>query len=134
MRELAYVQTITSLTPIPNADNIEKAEVLGWEIVVRKNEFQVGDLVIYCEIDSVLPELPCFEFLRSRKFRIRTVRLRSQISQGIVFPLSILKEVDPSFKIDNLKVGQDVTDLLKITKYDPEASLDGDNNQVKKSW
>lgn len=133
MRELAYIQKIGSLSPIPGADAIEKAEVLGWELVVKKGEFHVGDLCVYCEIDSTLPELPCFEFLRARKFRIKTVKLRGQISQGIAFPLSILRQVDPEFS-GSLTIGRDVTQNLKITKYDPESALDVEHNQVKKSW
>ena len=134
MRELAYVQQIKVLKPIPNADSIECAEILGWEVVVKRGDFKVGDLVIYCEIDSILPELPPFEFLRPKKFRIRTVKLRGQISQGIAFPLSVLKDVDPTFNLSSLKVGQDVSSHLKITKYDPEAALDVQHEQVKKSW
>lgn len=134
MRELAYIQKIKSLSPIPGADKIEKAEVLGWELVVKKSEFSVGDLCIYCEIDSILPEYPCFEFLRPKKFRIKTQKLRGQISQGIVFPLTVLKEMDPSFDLSRVKVGQDVTEVLKITKYDPEAALDIVQEPVKRTW
>ena len=79
MRNLASIQVIKSLSPIPGADKIEKAEVLGWELVVKKDEFKVDDKVIYVEIDSILPELPPFEFMRSRKFRVRTIKLRSQL-------------------------------------------------------
>jgi hypothetical protein len=134
MRSLAYIQTIKSLAPIAKADAIEKAEVLGWEIVVKKGDFNVGDKIVYCEIDSILPEYPCFEFLRAKRFRIRTIKLRGQISQGIVFPLSVLTDIDPSFKVSKLKVGDDVTEALKIVKYDPEAALDVEEEQVKKSW
>jgi hypothetical protein len=133
MRELASVQIIKSLSPIEGADKIEKAEVLGWEIVVQRNQFVVGEKVILCEIDSILPELPPFEFLRPKKFRIKTCKLRGCISQGIAFPLSTLTQIDPSFNLTKLKVGQDLTDTLKITKYDPEAALD-EPQQVKKSW
>jgi RNA ligase len=136
MRSLAYIETIKSLTPIPGADKIEKAEVLDWEVVVQVGQFKVGDMVIYCEIDSILPELSCFEFLRPKKFRIKTIKLKGQVSQGIVFPLSILQEVNPSlnsFHKRQYKVGQDITNELGITKYDPEASLDN-NEQEKKPW
>lgn len=135
MRPLAYIEKIKSLKPITNADSIECAEVLGWEVVVKKGDFKVDDLVIYCEIDSVLPELPCFEFLRSKKFRIRTVKLRGQISQGIIFPIYTLSQINESFKLSSLTVGDDVTSALQITKYDPESSLDvKEQNQPKKSW
>lgn len=134
MRDLAYIQKIKSLSPIPGADKIEKAEVLGWEVIVKKNEFKPGDLIIYCEIDSILPELPPFEFLRPRKFRIKTIKLRNQISQGIIFPLSVLKEVDSYFDISKVKIGNDVTEILKIIKHDPEADLDIKDPPVKKTW
>lgn len=139
MRKLATIQKIISLNPIPDADAIEVAQVLGWKVVVKKGEFKVGDLCVYCEIDSLLPERPEFEFLRNSKFRIRTVKLRGQISQGICFPLSILKQGDwdfdimkvipgqnPIYRIRNTKTdllcdlieGTDVTEILGIQKYE----------------
>jgi RNA ligase (TIGR02306 family) len=121
MRTLATIQRIKALTPIEGADAILKATVLGWQLVVKKGEFQVGDLAVYCEIDSLMPDRPEFEFLKPRGMRIRTVRLRGQISQGICFPLSILP---PGTE---LVEGADVTDLLGVTKYEPPipASLSG---------
>lgn len=112
MRKLASIQRVEALSPIPNADAIEVARILGWEVVVKKGEFQVGEPVVYCEIDSRMPERPEFEFLRPRGFRIRTVRLRGQVSQGICFPVSLLAEDVPA-------VGEDVTERLGITKYEP---------------
>jgi len=67
MRKLASIQKITALEAIPDAEAIEVASVLGWKVVVKKGEFQVGDLVVYCEIDSILPEKPEFEFLRNHQ-------------------------------------------------------------------
>lgn len=113
MRKLASLQRITTLEPIPNADSICKATVLGWQLVVKKGEFSVGDLCVYVEIDSILPERPEFEFLRARSNRIRTVRLRGQISQGVCFPLSILPD---TVKVEE---GLDVTTVLGIEKYEP---------------
>ncbi len=112
MRKLASIQKIWKLEPIEGADAIEKARVLGWELVVKKGEFNVGDLCVYCEIDSILPERPEFEFLKPRKMRIKTVRLRGQVSQGICFPLSVLPEGTP------IEEGLDVTEILGITKYE----------------
>lgn len=133
-RELAYIQKIKSLSPIPGADKIELAEVLGWQVICRIGDFKIGDFVVYCEVDSVLAEYPCFEFLRPRKFRIKTLKLKNTISQGICFPISVLKEVDPSFDLSSIKIGQDVTEALKITKHDPEAALDVEIEPVKRSW
>jgi RNA ligase (TIGR02306 family) len=121
MRTLASIQRIKALAPIASADAIEKATVLGWQLVVKKGEFQVGDLAVYCEIDSLLPDRPEFEFLKARGMRIRTIRLRGEISQGICFPLSILPPGTATTE------GADVTDLIGITKYEPPipASLAG---------
>jgi RNA ligase (TIGR02306 family) len=113
MRHLASIQTIKALEPIEGADAIEKATVLGWQLVVKKGEFQVGDLAIYCEIDSLMPDRPEFEFLKARGNRIKTIRLRGQISQGICFPIDYFEETT------DFKEGEDVTDLLGITKYEP---------------
>lgn len=112
-RKLASIQTIESLTSIEGADSIEKARILGWDVVVKKGDFKQGDLCCYCEIDSILPERSEFEFLRNKKFRIRTIKLRGQISQGIAFPLSILKG-------KKYKIGADVTKELGILKHESD--------------
>ena len=91
-RKLAHIELIESLKPIIGADKIEVATVLGWECVVKKDEFKVGDKIIYIEVDSVLPEKPEFEFLRDRKFKIKTIKLKGQISMGLILPLNILKK------------------------------------------
>lgn len=88
-RSLAHVEIITALSSIEGADFLELAQVLGWQCVVKKGEFQVGDKIIFCEIDSVLPELPEYEFLRKYNFRIKTQKLRGVISQGLVLPINI---------------------------------------------
>ena len=118
MRKLASVQRIVSLSPIEGAEKIEKAVVLGWELVIAKaDNFKVGDLVCYMEVDSIVPDKPEFYFLRERKFRIRTIKLRGQVSQGICFPLSILPK-------GNYKEGDDVTNLIGVRKYDPQAEFE----------
>jgi len=114
MRKLASVQKIKALHPIAGADSIETASVLGWQVVVKKNEFKVGDLVVYCEIDSLLPDKPEFDFLKSSGMRIRTVRMRGQISQGICFPLSVLPL---GFYA---REGDDCTEILGVEKYEPQ--------------
>lgn len=124
MRHLATIQKIISISPIPNADKIELAQVLGWQCVVKKNEFNIGDMVVYVEVDSILPEKPAFEFLRERKFRIKIIRLKKTISEGIIFPIDILP------KNTNIKEGDDVTDILGITKYDPQ--LQEESNIITK--
>lgn len=90
MRKLASVQKILSVEPIPGADAIEKVRVLGWSCVAKNGDFKVGDLCVYVEVDSILPDRPEFEFLRNKKFHIKCIRLRGQISMGIVLPIGIL--------------------------------------------
>ena len=122
-RLLATIRTISEIQPIKNADNIEVATVDGWKVVVAKSDFQAGQPVIYCEIDSILPVRDEFEFLRKSShivlpdgtegFRLRTIKLRGQLSQGLLLPLATLGngvEVKP---------GDDVTTTLGITKYEP---------------
>jgi hypothetical protein len=119
-RKLASIQRIVSLEPIKDADKILKATVLGWELVVaKKDNFNVGDLCVYCEVDSILPAKPEFEFLRERKFRIKTIKLKGQVSQGICFPLSILP-----YNPMKYSEGRDVTDILGVIKYDPQAEFE----------
>lgn len=114
MRTLASIQVIKDIQPIPGADSIDVATVEGWKVVVKKDEFKVGDKVVYIEIDSIVPDIPEFEFLRPRKFRVRTIKLRGQVSQGLIVPITILPG-----KYQDKEVGFDVTDILKIEKYEP---------------
>ena len=115
-RALAHVETIVDIQPIENADKIEVATVLGWKVVISKaDNFHIGDKVVYIEIDSKVPERPEFEFLRDRKFRVRTIKLRGQYSQGLILPMSILKK--------DYDVGADVTKELGITYYVPEDNV-----------
>jgi len=123
MRKLATIEKIIDLQPIKNSDFLERATIKGWQLVVKKGEFSTGDFCVYFEVDSILPIRPEFEFLRKNcwnsrynGFRIRTVKLRGQISQGIAFPLSILGDRNLSV----LNEGYDLTEELGIQKYVPE--------------
>jgi RNA ligase (TIGR02306 family) len=117
---LASVVKIADIQPIPGADAIVVATVKGWKVVVKVNEYKVGDLAVYYEIDSFLPIRPQFEFLRkssykrmgsSEGFRLKTIRLRGQISQGLLTPI-------PE-GISNPREGDDLTEALDIVKYEP---------------
>lgn len=113
-RKLAHIEKVDALLPIEGAEKIEVAQVLGWQCVVKKGEFKVDDAVVYVEVDSIMPQTPEFEFLRERKFRVKTIKLRGQVSQGLVLPLGDLQK---SFNSGKLNIGDDVTDLLGIRKY-----------------
>nr|WP_295863653.1 RNA ligase (ATP) [uncultured Chitinophaga sp.] len=128
-RKLASVVVIDDLQPIVGADLIVVATVKGWKLVVKKEEFRIGDLAIYCEIDAFLPEKPEFEFLRKSSFRkmgeqngfrLKTMKLRGQLSQGLLLPMSVLNS-------DGYTLGEDVSARLGIVKYEPPvpASLAG---------
>jgi hypothetical protein len=125
-RKLASIQKITNLSPILNRDRILLAEINhGWHVIVGKDDFHTGDLCVYIEIDSVLPERSEFEQARKRANRIRTMKMAGVYSEGIAYPLSILPEGD-------WKEGDDVTQLLGITKYDEYAGDDMPCRQVVK--
>jgi RNA ligase (TIGR02306 family) len=114
-RKLASIQVIKDLRPIPNADAIVCAQVLGWECVAKKSEFNVNDKCVYFEIDSVLPIASWNDHLRreaDKKLRVKTIRLRGQLSQGLALPLSILPAGE-------YEVGQDVSDIIGVEKYEP---------------
>ncbi|HWO17606.1 MAG TPA: RNA ligase family protein [Kofleriaceae bacterium] len=112
-RKLVSIQAIDAIAPIEGADNIMQARVMGWTVVVKKGEFAPGDPCVFFEIDSVLPEGPAWsEFMRPRGFRVRTVKLRGVLSQGLALPVAILGGEVP-------EVGIDIRDRLGVVKYEP---------------
>lgn len=123
-RMLAYIVTIDSITPIEKADNIELAHVGGWNVIIRKHEFNVGDMAVFFEIDSLLPETEWSEFLRPKKFKVKTYKLGkfNVVSQGLLLPMSIL----PDNK--EYAIYEDVTKLLGVKYYVAE-----DNDRKAKS-
>lgn len=125
-RKLATIRVISQLKPIKGADLIEVAVIDGWEVVIKKGEFNVGDLCVYFEIDSWIPtELAPFlskskeprVYRNVKGERLKTIKLKGQISQGLVLPTSILDNC----AIDLLlNINQDVTEVLNIIKWEPE--------------
>jgi RNA ligase (TIGR02306 family) len=122
-RKLASVQIVSEIRPIEGADAIEVARINNWDVVVKKGEFNAGDFCIYFEIDSFLPIKEEFEFLRKSSykkmgaqegFRLKTIRLRGQVSQGLLIPIHV-KELFG----DTVYEGMDVTELLGVVKYEP---------------
>ncbi len=127
---MATIRKIDALRPIVGADAIECAIVGGWTCVVKKDEYTAGDLAVYCEIDSWIPH-EVAPFLSRGNFphvynevkgeRLRTVKLRGQLSQGLLLPLSVIPFA--SYIPDD-----DVSELLGIVKYEAPipASLAGE--------
>lgn len=120
MRNLASIVTIREIKQHPNADKMDIAIVLGgWNVCVKKNEFKPGDKAVYIEVDSMVPRRACFEFLFKEagmkdRVKIKTVRLRGQLSQGILFRPEVFFD-----NLDEINIGDDVTDRLDIIKYEP---------------
>lgn len=83
-RELAYVVAIDEIRPIEGYDRVEYARVGGWWVIVRKDQFKVGDLAIYIEVDSRVPEQEPFMFLDKRNFKVKTLKMCKVISQGLL--------------------------------------------------
>lgn len=139
MRKLATVRKISEILPIEGADSIEVAVVDGWKVVVKKGEYNVGDLAVYLEVDSWVPnELAPFltstgkepkEFEGIKGERLRTVKLRKQISQGLLLPVSVLLNLWSGSRFDEgeevselLQEGNDVTEILGILKWEKPIS------------
>lgn len=128
-RALASVRKVAGTAEIPGADKIELVFIDGWQVVTQKsNNFKVGDLVTYFEIDAFLPgDDHRYESFRERfttyqgkqGMRVKTIRLLKQLSQGLILPLSQFPE------IKNPVEGQDVTELLKIVKWESEEDSKG---------
>lgn len=126
MRKLAHIEKIEWKRPIEGADRIELVGVLGWQCIAKVSEFNVGDLCVYIEIDSIVDrENPDFAFLEKRNYKIKTMKMKGVLSQGIVFPLSIL----PSDK--TYKVGDDVTSTLKITQIEDDVPKPKKSNPLQ---
>lgn len=137
MRKLVTIESIQEKKVIEGADRIEAVRVRDWWVVVKKDEFKVGDLCVYYEIDSFLPLKPEYDFLLRgsgpkkmlidgkdvQGIRLKTIKLRGQISQGLVLPL-----------VDNLprEVGTDVTESLGVLKY--EAPVPAELSGVAKGY
>ncbi|KAN0027908.1 hypothetical protein ACTFIV_009734 [Dictyostelium citrinum] len=139
-RSLAYFEKILKLEPIVGADVIEIATVLGWRVVVKKGLYKVGDPVVYCEIDSILPPWQYFidDKMDSRGFKIKTIKLRGEISQGYCIPVKELvnhphKKIKPIYHQERLdeiiylldeesneqipiEMGRNLTDFIGIKK------------------
>lgn len=161
-RRLVTIRKINAINPIPNADAIEVATVDGWDVVIKKGEFNVDDYCVFFEIDSFLPVSdPRYAFLSSssnktdekgvERIRLRTIRLRKQLSQGLVLPLKLFKNelclaagVDPKGDAEYVNMVYDasigvfetdrfgIEQFLNVTKYErPEERNGGAGNNAK---
>lgn len=128
--KLASVEIIKNIRSHPNADSLEIAEVLGWQVVVKKGIHQEGDKIVFITIDTIVPKSQWSEFLvdpknPNKQLRVKNIKLRGEYSSGIVIPLKDF----PNQFAETAVVGEDLTTLLGITKYIKEipANLSGEN-------
>ena len=121
-RKLVTVRKISALTDIPGADLISLSTIDGWQVIVKKTEFTIGDACLFFEIDSFLPLEPRYEFLKKTTkfdgkegYRLKSMKMRSCLSQGLALPLSMFPEItDP-------KEDFDYSEKLGVIKYDNES-------------
>lgn len=129
MRKLASIQRVKNVVPIYHpADGTLTSldlivfEDIAWQCVAKRDEFAPGDLAVYIEISTVVPEHPVFEFLRSKKFKVKTVRLCGVLSQGLALPVRELQSfVD--ITVDDMQVGDNVTEVMGVTRYEPPVDV-----------
>lgn len=133
MRALATIRAAGENFPIQGADFINATRVDGWICVTKKNEFKPGDLGVYFEIDSFLPGVDARYAFLEKSFitwqgkvgaRLRTIKMKKQVSQGLFLSITSFPELAQS------KIGDDVTSVLGIEKWEPPipAQLAGEVN------
>ena len=129
--KLASLENIRRIRPHENADNLEIAEVLGWQSIVKKGEFKEGEKIVFIVIDTILPNEDWSNFLAdkdnpSKLIRLKTIKLRGEYSQGLVLPLSVLD--GDEFDAASWQIGADIGGILGIKKYEKEvpACLSGE--------
>lgn len=154
-RSLAHVEQIIDIQEIPGCDKIALATILGWKIIVQKEHFNIGDYCIFIETDSLLPKIEVFEFMSKRKFRVRTIKMKGVYSQGLAIPLKKGSNQESHEEFDDgtfwcftddvvkqcnivpnrvLYIGDDVTKLLGIEKYESQTDKDSYEPTPKKKY
>lgn len=140
-RKLVTIQKIEEIKPIPGADKIEALRIKEWWVVAQKGQgYEVGGRVLFFEIDSFLPDLPQYEFLKKGSslkrqlvngeikigIRLKTIKLRGQISQGLVMPESVFPKCDQITSKEGkaryeeiYPIGYDITEAMDVIKYEP---------------
>ena len=132
MNKLATIEKLHSIQPHPNpeVEKLEVAKILEWPVVIPKGQYKDGELVVFIQIDSIVPETnPYFEFMRRQKFRVWNARFKGAPSSGLVCPLNILPGVFPQeLSPAPYAEGDDVSEALSIIKYERpvDISVGGD--------
>jgi RNA ligase (TIGR02306 family) len=127
-RKLASIQVVSALVKHPNADSLWVATVLGWQVIVKEGEVSIGDKIILCEIDCLIPSqaawlpAPVKDRIKREKatthFRVKTIQLRQEISQGLIVSIGNLLPPLPNTNYTDLALESDLTLHLGILKYE----------------
>lgn len=132
MRKLASIQTVQDITTIEGYDRVELATILGWECIIKKGDFKIGDKCVYFEPDSLLYPHPIWNtFLEKRKFKIKTIKMCGVYSQGLVLPVSVIEELKPGLKWKK-EDGYDLTEDLDVKHFE-KGGVSKSTDTVKKS-
>ncbi len=134
-RALVSVRRIFSILKCENSDNLSivrlsvlgnKTKDCGWQVIINhtQEKYDIGDLVVFFEIDSVLPSnVKEFGFMASCKYRVKTVKLRGHLSQGLILPIVKVREIMKNMcsklllTTNNCYEGQDLTSYLGVKKF-----------------
>lgn len=132
-RVMSRVVRVDAINPIEGADQIEVVSIGGWKVVVKKGEFQVDSLACYAEVDSWIPHSVAPFLTKEGQFpkvynnvegqRLRTVKLRGQISQGLLLPITALFPFMNATEDLQINEGLDITELLGIQRWEPPAEF-----------
>lgn len=132
MRQLVTVRTVSELIPIEGADVIELAKLDGWQCVVKKGDFDVGDIGLYFEIDSMIPsDDERFEFLSRGKiqthYRIKSMKLRGALSQGLLMPMTTMTDEEcHRWRMSAETEGETLTEIMRVQKYEVPVPIGGE--------
>lgn len=130
MTNEATIRRIDLLEPISGADRIELATVGGWKVVVQKGNYKIGDLAVYIAIDTWLPENPIWSWLDKAPkeyvdyglgYKVRSIKLRGQISQGVLIPLKDFAEYT-EFDTRSPEEGDDISEQLGAKHWEKPIS------------
>ena len=123
-RALVYITTLDEIKPIEGYDRVEYGRVGGWWCIINKaDNMQVGDKVVYFEVDSKVPSNDeRFTFLEKRHYKIKTLKMCKVISQGLIMPITAFPE------LEGKDVMTDVTEDLKVTYAEAEDNIRKNGN------
>ncbi len=123
-RALCYVATLDEIRPIEGYDRVQHGRTAGWWCIINKaDEMEVGDKIVYFEVDSKVPATEQFAFLEKRNYKIKTLKMCKVLSQGLIMPLWAF----PQFDYEDTPVGTDLTEALgvKYSEADDETRKNG---------